>query len=243
MIRRLTDLSHIRGVLLDKDGTILDYARTWVPINREIALAAAGGDIALSNALLRAGGHDPDTDRVTPGAPLAAAGAVEIMACFTEVLGPRTPPDLLATIDHLFSEGGAKHAVLLEGAAEAIAGLKRLGLKVGVATNDGEGGLKASLARVGLAAAFDFLVAADSGYGAKPAPGMAIAFANAMGLPADHLAVVGDAVHDLEMARHAGYGLKIAVLSGTGTRSELTRHADIVVNSIVDVPAMLDRSD
>ena len=65
------DWSHIRGVLLDKDGTILDYAKTWVPINREIALAAAGGDRALTDTLLRAGGHDPDTDQVRPGSPAA----------------------------------------------------------------------------------------------------------------------------------------------------------------------------
>ena len=34
----------IRGVLFDKDGTIIDYWRTWVPINREVALYAAGGN-------------------------------------------------------------------------------------------------------------------------------------------------------------------------------------------------------
>lgn len=238
MRRAAPDYSHIRGVLLDKDGTVLDYARTWVPINRDIALAAAQGDTAVADRLLRAGGHDPETDTVRPGSPLAAAGAAEIVACFARVLGPRTPPDLLATVDRLFAEGGAKHAVLLDGAAEAIAQLKRLGLAVGIATNDSEGGLRASLQRVGLAAAFDFLVAANSGYGAKPEPGMARAFAEATGIDSNRLAVVGDAIHDIEMARRAGYALKIAVLSGTGSRAELLREADVVVGSVVDVPGL-----
>ena len=57
----------IRGVLLDKDGTLLDYARTWVPINRQVALAAARGDKALADQLLLAGGHDPATDAVQIG--------------------------------------------------------------------------------------------------------------------------------------------------------------------------------
>ena len=54
----------IRGILFDKDGTIIDYARTWVPLNREAANFAAGGDVALAAELLRAHGQDPDTDAV-----------------------------------------------------------------------------------------------------------------------------------------------------------------------------------
>jgi len=64
--------SHIRGVLLDKDGTILDYERTWLPINRQIALAAARGEQNLADQLLRAGGQDPATGRIVPDSPFAA---------------------------------------------------------------------------------------------------------------------------------------------------------------------------
>jgi len=236
-----TSTSRIRGVLLDKDGTILDYARTWIPINREIALAAADGDRALADALLRAGGQDPVTDLVTPGAPLAAAGADGIADCFAAVLGPRTPHRLLDTVKRLFAEGGGKHAVLLEGAREAIAALKGMGLAVGLATNDSDGGMRASLARVGLMEAFDYVIAADGGHGAKPGPGMALAFAEAVALEPQLLAAVGDARHDLEMAHGAGYGLRVAVLSGTGTRVDLTPTADVVINSVRELPGLLKR--
>ena len=229
----------IRGVLLDKDGTVIDYARTWLPINRDVALAAARGDKSLAAALLIAGGHDPATDHVTPGSPLAAAGAVGVAACFSAVLGARTPPDLLATIKHIFAEGGGRYAVLLDGAAEAIAALKARGLVVGLATNDSDGGMRASLRRVGLIDAFDYLVAADTGYGEKPGPGMALAFSEATGLAPRELAAVGDAAHDIEMASQAGYGLKVAVLSGTGTRADLAPRADLVLGSIRELAAAL----
>lgn len=228
----------IRGVLFDKDGTILDYARTWVPINREVALAAARGDGVLADALLRAGGHDPASDRVTPGSPLAAAGAVGVVACFGAVLGARTPPDLLETVQRIFAEGGARYAVMLDGAAEAIAALKARGLPIGLATNDSVGGMRASLTRVGLIDAFDFLVAADSGYGEKPGPGMALAFAKATGIEPRALAVVGDASHDMEMAERAGYGLKIAVLGGTGSRTDLEQRADVVLANIGELVSL-----
>lgn len=230
---------HIRGVLLDKDGTLIDYQRTWVPINRDVALAAARGDQGLADTLLRAGGHDPETDRVTPGSPLAAAGAQGVARCFSAVLGAATPPDLMAMIARIFAEGGGRYAVLIDGAAEAIAALRARGLVVGLATNDGVGGMNASLARVGLADAFAFKVAADSGYGEKPGPGMALAFAAAVGIEPLHLAVVGDAVHDMEMAAGAGYGLKVAVLSGTGTRADLEPLADLVLGRVRDLADVL----
>ena len=59
-------------------------------------------------------------------------------------------------IARIFAEGGGRYAVLIDGAAEAIAALRARGLVVGLATNDGVGGMNASLARVGLADAFAF---------------------------------------------------------------------------------------
>jgi phosphoglycolate phosphatase-like HAD superfamily hydrolase len=42
-------------VLFDKDGTLLDYRRTWEPINREAATLAAGGDPVLALLARRPG--------------------------------------------------------------------------------------------------------------------------------------------------------------------------------------------
>ena len=63
----------ITCLLFDKDGTILDFYKTWIPINRDMASDAAGGDSDLMNQLLRAGGHDPETDVIAPGSALAGA--------------------------------------------------------------------------------------------------------------------------------------------------------------------------
>jgi phosphoglycolate phosphatase len=68
---------------------------------------------------------------------------------------------------------------------------------------------------------------------------MGLAFAAALGLAPANLAMVGDATHDLDMAKAAGFGLKVAVLSGTGTAKDLTPHADVVLPSVRELVALL----
>lgn len=229
-------MAKIRGLLFDKDGTLLDYARTWVPINREVALFAARGDAALASELLVLGGHDPATDSITPGSVLAAGSHDEVADVFASRLGAATPPGLPQAVERIFREGGARHAVAIDGAERTLQRLAAAGFVLGVATNDSAGGLAASLERSGLAAYFTFGVGCDSGYGAKPEPGMALAFCEAAGLPPTACAIIGDAIHDLEMGSRAGFGARIGVLSGTSGRADLLPRADVLLDSIRDLP-------
>jgi phosphoglycolate phosphatase len=226
----------IRGLLFDKDGTLLDYARTWIPINHELASYAAGGDQALARRLLQIGGHDPDTDIVVPGSLLAAGPHDELVEVFGKAAGDRMPADFSAVAMRLFREGGGKYAVLLPGVAEAIHTLAARGYRLGIATNDTEDGLMRSMQRVGLLDAFPFRAGCDSGHGAKPGPGMVRAFCAATGLAPAEVAVIGDSVHDFAMGRAAGVGCNIGVLCGTSGRADLEAKADLILD---DVPALL----
>lgn len=228
----------IRGILFDKDGTLIDFDRTWVPIHRDVAAYAAGGDPVVAAELLRRFGQDPETDEMTPGSVLAAGSIYDIADAFAGYLGPRTPPDLAAGIDRVYSEGGATHAVLIAGVRETLHELKRRGYRLGVATNDSVGGLEASLGRQNILELFDFTAGCDSGYGAKPGPGMALAFCEAVGIAPGEAAMVGDAVHDLAMGRAAGFGLNIGVVSGTSGREDLADFADEILPSINEMPTL-----
>ena len=230
----------IRGVLFDKDGTILDYWATWVPINRRAALWAAGGNEALAGELLRLGGHDPDTDRVAPGTPLAAGDFLDIAQAFAAHPDVGAAGELTAGIERIFCEGGAAHSVLIDGARETLVELKRRGLRIGLATNDSVGGLEASLARHDVLDLFEFRAGCDSGLGAKPDPRMVFGFCAAAGLARGEVAVVGDAVHDLAMGRAAGAGLNVGVLSGTSGRADLEAYADRILGDVTELVAMAE---
>jgi len=222
----------IKGILFDKDGTIVDYWRTWLPINREVALFAAAGDRALADELLRLGGQDPATGRVAAGSPLAVGSVADIADTFAAHPGVKAPSNFLAEIDRIFSAGGARHSELVDGARETIAELKRRGLRLGIATNDSIGGLEASLGRHDILGLFDFTAGCDSGFGAKPDPRMVLAFCAAVDLAPREVAMVGDAVSDLAMGRAAGVGLAIGVLGGTSERDDLDGYADLILDSI-----------
>ena len=229
----------IRGILFDKDGTILDYQRTWVPVNRRAALVAAGGDETLAAHLLRLGGHDPDTDRIIPGTPLAAGDYLDIARAFAAHPGMPPAEKLAPGIARIFQEGGRESA-LLPGVRSTIAELKARGFRLGIATNDTAAGLEASLAPHGMIDQFEFCAGCDSGYGAKPGPGMALAFSKAVGLSPGDIAVVGDAVHDLAMGRAAGVALNVGVLCGTSAREDFDGYADVILDSVSE---MLERPE
>ncbi|MGE0848106.1 MAG: HAD family hydrolase [Hyphomicrobiaceae bacterium] len=226
----------IRGILLDKDGTIIDYWRTWVPINREASLYAARGSQGLADDLLRLGGHDPVTDRVTPGTALAAGDFLDIARAFARHPEVAPAERLVAGIERIFCAGGARHSTLIAGARDTIVELKRRGFRLGIATNDSAGGLEASLAPHDILHFFDFTVGCDSGFGSKPDPRMALGFCAHVHVEPAEVAVVGDAIHDLALGRAAAVGLNVGVLSGTSGREDFEDLADLILESINDLP-------
>src|ERR1051326_7844305 len=74
----------LRGLLFDKDGTIIDFFQTWSPAYEAAALRLANGDAALAQKLLVLGGHDPVTGRLKPESPLASGTNAEISRIWGE---------------------------------------------------------------------------------------------------------------------------------------------------------------
>jgi phosphoglycolate phosphatase len=236
-------LKAVKGILFDKDGTLLDYYATWMPANREAALAITQGDQDLAHRLLIASGYDPAAGRVRSGSALAAGTNWEIAQCWSLAMSGacvQKPPEVLITvIDEIFERNGRDGAVPVTDLVPFLANLKRMELLLGVATNDSERGAMRSLGRFGVTGMFDFLAGYDSGHGTKPGPGLVHGFCEATGLAASEVMVVGDNLHDLEMGRAAGVGLVVGVLTGTSLHEELAPHADYVLADIVGLKGLL----
>lgn len=228
----------IAGILFDKDGTLLDYVKSWVPVNYEVATIAANGDAALARRLLLAGGMDPDTGHVTPDSLLAAGTAAEIAAGMVAAGAPYTVKALTEKFDGLFANSAA-YAVPVTDLAAFFADLHAKGYRLGVASSDNERSIRETAKRFGFDTYLHYVAGYDSGFGVKPQPGMVHGFCAATGLQPHQVAVVGDNNHDLHMGRNAGAGLTVAVLTGTGSPQSLAAASDHCLNDITGLEAVL----
>jgi phosphoglycolate phosphatase len=226
----------IMAVLLDKDGTLIDHEQSWTPLHRAAAASVArmAGDRPGLAARLFAAGTTPGPD----GVSVFAAGTAFDVAVLWAPLCGLSRQVLEPVVDGIFSTSAAV-AVAIPGAEAAIRGLHRAGYAIGIASNDSARAVEALARRWRLEDMVKFTAGYDSGHGAKPNPGMALAFAAATGCRPGVVAVVGDSLLDLAMARAAGAGLAIAVLSGAEDRGALAPVADAVLGSVADLPGFL----
>ncbi|AOF90151.1 HAD-IA family hydrolase [Shinella kummerowiae] len=230
----MTKAATISGILFDKDGTLLDYARSWVPVNYELARVAALGDEDLARKLLVAGGMDPDTGHVMPDSLLAAGNTVEIAEGFVAAGAPFTVEALTIHFDGLFANS-AQLAVAVTDLADFFATMHARGYWLGVASSDNEASIRATAKRFGFENYLHYVAGYDSGFGIKPEAGMVLGFCAATGLEPHQVAVVGDNNHDMHMGRNAGAGLTVAVLTGTGSRESLADASDYCLNDITEL--------
>lgn len=229
-----------RGILFDKDGTLLDYHETWMPANRAAAVAMADGDQDLADRLLQLGGWDPSSGRIAGGTMLAAGSNDEIVAHWRPHLAThwqRPIPDLSAILNDIFSQHVVPTPVCDLGAL--LTDLEMRSLALGVATADSAQGLELSLRPFDILHRFVFAVGFDSGHGCKPDPGMVMGFCAATGLAPQDVWVVGDNRHEMEMAGASG-AIGIGVLTGTSGREDLEQAgAVLVLDSVADLPSVI----
>jgi phosphoglycolate phosphatase len=230
----------MKGILFDKDGTLVDFYATWPPLLHDLARRLAGGDESRAAAMLRIGGLDPDTGHVAAGSVLAAGNTRDLVRLWFPGAGESEAAKRIRAIDEAFCRAGARYSVAVTGLHETLATLAERGLAMGVATSDSTRAARAALAALGVAHHLPHVLGYDAVSSPKPAPDMVEAFCAAAGVRAAETVVVGDNLHDLEMARRAGAGAAVGVLTGNGSYEDLAGHADAVLTSIAELPDWLE---
>ena len=235
-----------RLVILDKDGTLIDFDNmwhAWFVETMALLEGAVGLDPALCQGIEGSLGVDLASDVWDPAGPLTLASTSEVRLLLAGQLYHHrdlTWDEALAVA--LQAEQGARASMdqgaLLQPIGDVRGLLRRMraqGIMTAMATTDERPSADAHLQALGLTELFDTTLCDGDGVALKPAPDMALVICERLGVAPSEAIMIGDTVADLMMARAAGLAAAIGVTSGAMPASDLTPHADWVLDSIHDI--------
>lgn len=232
----------LTALLFDKDGTLVDFDRTWGPAAGAVIRTLAAGDAGAFARLAAVSHYVEAEQRFLHTSPLVSGSSHHYGPLWAEALGRPATTEFFALMDRLFAQEGLRHLAPIGRPRTALERLKAAGLDLGIVTNDAEASARAQAEALGLSDLLTAIHGYDSGFGSKPAPGMITAYAERFGHRPEAVAVVGDTAHDLNAARAAGARF-ILVRSGPIPVAGLLDEADLVVESVDDLPGLLIGAD
>ncbi len=215
----------LKLAIWDVDGTIVD-SRTTISECMDRAFEAHG---------LPAPGYERTRKIV----------GLDLFDAIAEIAGQGVDSEKVHDLCRSYKEAFVAHRsrpgfveALYPGAVDAIEALANDNWLLAIATGKSRRGLDAIFSTHDLEKYFDTIWCADDGPG-KPSPFMCLEAMSAVGAESTQALMIGDAVHDMRMARSAGI-TAFGVSWGFGNRSELENAgAHAVYESFTDLNAKL----
>jgi phosphoglycolate phosphatase len=229
----------IGGLLFDKDGTLIDVNRTWVPIYKHILADLFGVDDDGATGMMERVGYDRDTGQFRANSVIAAGTTRQLAEAWWPDLDAAAIDKKTRMLDHDYAHLVASSLQPLLPLDPLLGELRAMGLKLGIGTNDSQFSAQGHMQHAGVLHHFDDIIGADSVPVAKPSGQMVRRFASRTGLALSQIAMIGDNAHDMEEARNGEAGLAIAVLSGNAAHADIAHLADYTIDSIAELPALL----
>jgi len=241
MAKSVSEGPEIKGIVFDKDGVLVDFEKTWIKVLIDMAEELSEKDLNLKGLLLDLAGYVVEPQGFLSGSIWAAGTTTDLVDVWSRELLGYSRDQLLDFINTSCLDVKAVPLHGIKPLQKMFDELRAFDLNLGIATNDLEQAAVKTMQEFGLDAQLSLVCGYDSVENPKPAPDPVFAFCKETGLEPDNIAVVGDNVHDLEMAENARARLAIGVLSGNSTLEELAPHADFVLESVLDLPRLLQQ--
>lgn len=213
------ELTHVKAVLLDLDGTLVDTAP-------DIATAA--------NRMLASLGRAAVPESRVAG--FIGQGIANLVRRVLAETGDGTPGDCFARAHALFEDAYLEHIAdrsrPYPGVVEGLDRFRAAGFPLGCVTNKASRFTLKLLRATGLRPYFGAVVSGDDVVNRKPAPDALLAAAAALGVQAREAWMIGDSAADVRAARAAGCPVAVVPY---GYREGLTLEAlgaDAIVASV-----------
>ncbi|MDE2562648.1 MAG: HAD hydrolase-like protein [Sphingomonadales bacterium] len=217
-----------RALLLDLDGTLIDSAPDLAQALNAVLAGRGLPPLDMPSVRARVGhgvGRLVESGFAAVGAPLEgealAKAQDEMMTCYAAGLTDRTE--------------------LIAGTEALIAACALRGIALACVTNKPAAMARTILRKFGVVHRMSLVLGGDGPLPRKPAPDPLLAAVAYLGVAPGEAWMVGDGMPDMQAARAAGIPA-VAVLSDYGSERPDARHADVLVDSLHDVVALIERT-
>lgn len=234
----------IKGILFDKDGTLLKFDVLWVEATRQVLprfLQACG--VEYNNFLL----ESLMTVLGIAKNEIAADGALAWMSYWemAEVLKEALCRKGFSIkkqcngslLESLYREEVLAEHARIEPVTELVPlfqWLKSQGIIVGIATADTWEITTHCLKILGIAAYFSYIGTSSETVRPKPCTDLFDTFCAGYDLLHAEVAIVGDTPADMQFARNCG-AMAIGVLSGTAKKADLEQKVDFLLKDVSEI--------
>lgn len=206
----------IKGILFDKDGTLIEFEAFWHEVIKEVFLTL--GDLfdlssttikrlmdysgVLENGFAKESliQYQSTSQIATAWAPILLDASPLVRAKYGK--NQEALASFLYEIIDEISRNTKITAVPMPFAGKVLKQLKEMGLFLGVATADTKSSTIKSLEETGLIGYFDFLGCDDGKTRPKPDPSLGLAFEKASHLKQGEYLMVGDSLSDYEFSKN-----------------------------------------
>lgn len=240
----------IRGILFDKDGTLIDFFSLWLhAATAVIPMFLKANDIDASEEMVQyiLCTVGVEQGKVDPKGALAYKSygeiAQDVCAALIKKGKKVSVTKVRKQLEELFNANVAGIDVKYELFTDMnvlMQNLKERNIIIGLATADTKISAENCLSSIGIKHFFDYIGSDDGLRKPKPDKEMFLEFAKQFSLNPKEIAVVGDTYNDMVFARKNG-GIAIGVLSGVSKAEDFGDKADYVITSIHELPELLDR--
>lgn len=234
---------NIKAILFDKDGTLVEIIQLHKPlmIRRANRIAKLSGkDVA--NTVLRFWGIDIPEDKIDIRGPFMTASKSEEKIVATSAL-------YMSGIDWQIASSIVNEAYDVDesqsnelswnigriGAIEVVEAAHSKGYILGVATGDTTLRAEEACAVLNISEKMSAILGVDKVDNDKPAPDLVHLFSSLCRVQLDQIMVIGDSIKDMKMAKSAGAGLAVAIISGVTDKNEFDGYADVVIESFKEI--------
>lgn len=187
-------LDSIRAVILDLDGTLVDTIGDF--------------ELALRATLVELGVEPDRASRTFIGQTVGKGSEYLVQQTLHHAGLPGDDTDLferaLARYQHHYGLINGQASTLFPGAAEGVAALRAMGLRMACLTNKPGRYARELLAAKGLADAFEQIYGGDAFSRKKPDPLPLLETCRALGVAPEHTLMVGDSLNDAQAGHAAG---------------------------------------